>query len=408
MDDDAQEMEDNLKRNKEIFDYPRKQDTELENMEDVIILSDQNIEILGKYMKELADKYKDLVLKIKLFNLAFMYRESLQDIFETLYNCIIDTEIPLYDSLHHLNNYKDVIRNYINYFKEYTNKKINENVIKTFNLISAERIKKKSYNQISSFIKIKDNSIYINDKINNFDTITIIDDLNKLLIDLDDIVTKVRKEYKELEIHVSFNYQQFLNDKNPNVWAFLNSPKLTPGTFRLFQVNTKRENDKYLSQIQDNFFHYGLWDGSNIEDVYSHIEYEPGSDLIDPGYRRYSGWKKDDLFTALKNTGLFDYSKQRFGSVNCYAFDKLSKLHIENPHPTKSDDPNSQLNRIPRYTLEMLYSKLINTTPNWKEIFSGDYPVEAIRKLAEKEFGVIFLGELPELKAQILNHIYGK
>ncbi len=255
---------------------------------------------------------------------------------------------------------------------------------------------------------IYDDQIVVNRRFFHFNSEQFISQINALQADIENTFNPIFEELEKLHVHFDFDYLIFLNEENPNVWAFINKVKPTPGTFRLFQVNTKKENQEYLSAMRRDFLTDKTWSSIGWHDIYSHRESEDNvEDLdnnpeLDNGYRRYSGWNKQQLLEAINEVGIFDYSKSKFGNYYGFTFPKLNQIQIENPATLKNDTPNKYFRYIPRYAMETLYTELVDTTVNWDEIFGGgNFPVEAIRKLIKDEFGVVVPGDLSELQIRV-------
>jgi hypothetical protein len=260
---------------------------------------------------------------------------------------------------------------------------------------------------------IYDDMIIINRKIFIYDKDEVASQLDALKSDLKNIFDTIIQEYSNLHIHIDFKYSIFLNKDNPNVWAFINNAKITPGTFKLFKINDNTENAEYFNRLKDNFFYKGGWDQSS--NIYSEQEYhqnnphpQPIEDPLDPGFRRYSGWNKTEVVKAITDSGLFDFQKMKFGRFDCYSFPKLNELGIKNPTASRLEVKDIYFKYMPRYALETLYAKVTDTTVKWDEIFAGNFPIEAIRKLAKDELGVVIHGDLNELKVRINSIIRNK
>ena len=256
--------------------------------------------------------------------------------------------------------------------------------------------------------------------------------LDKLESDLSKFISDVN-EYLNKE-NIQVGYSLFFNKNNPNVWAFFNHIKPTPGTFKLFQVNTEEENNEYYKNAKDDFFSRPGWNITISKESYSIDKYRnllhgaPGhyhgplnrygdyNINKDPGFRRYAGWNTDILRKALTEAGVFDYQKEKYGRKNAYKYPKLKELGLENPCTLHSATRETFFpENIPKYALEMIYTKSLDITPNWEEILNiqvktGNLKVltEAIRKLAKQEFGVTIQGDLPELKVRIQSIIRNK
>ena len=235
--------------------------------------------------------------------------------------------------------------------------------------------------------------------------------LYKLETDIDNLVIHINEYLGSKNIISSDKYMLFFNGDNPNVWAFNNNIKLTPGTFKLFQVNTEEENKEYLDSIQDKLYLSPEWRLCCDGGIYSHHIHDDDVNIFkDPGFRRYSGWSKSQLLEALDNTGIFESNRIKYGNKYGYQYPKLQELGINNPcmiHEYRGEKYFSE--KMPKYFLEMLYAKTVDTKPNWDEIIDSkflgdlDQPTEAIRRLFEKEFGILVSGGLPKLKERIFD-----
>jgi len=120
----------------------------------------------------------------------------------------------------------------------------------------------------------------------------------------------------------------------------------------------------------------------------------------------------------LNDIGVLKFNKIKFADKYGYVYPKLNELGINNPCVLKTHQPEDYFNnRIPKYILEMLYAKSVDTTPNWDEIFNlgmglntvqPEVPVEAIRNLVKSEFGILITGDLPELKGRVQSILRNK
>lgn len=209
--------------------------------------------------------------------------------------------------------------------------------------------------------------------------------------------------------NINIDYFFMLNMNNDSVRNFFTGnlgSKLTPGNFRVFAVNTPPGNEGVMKDLQDDFFYVGTTyvGGGNVDPYGENEAYRlrragnlPIGYAYDPGFRRYSGWRKEQLAQALVDSGILDAKVTEFGNKYGFEFPKLKALGIKNPLPIKQNNPGYYIQKLPRYILEGLYATLVDTTPNWDEVCGTVAKVETIRELAKKELGIEIPGSREEV-----------
>jgi len=108
---------------------------------------------------------------------------------------------------------------------------------------------------------------------------------------------------------------------------------------------------------------------------------------------------------ALVDAGVFDYSvhkPHKYPIPSKYKYPKLKELDIDTSIRPK------YISNIAEYRLEAIYSSVFDTTPNWEEICRSTIHVDTIRRLAQKELGVLIPGDKTEVCTRILSIIRNK
>lgn len=215
--------------------------------------------------------------------------------------------------------------------------------------------------------------------------------------------------------NINIDYFVFLDLNNPLVRHFFNPVKLTPQTFKLFAVNSDKENQNILDTLQSRFYQGTIFKNfKSIHGFYGSVEWQgeqfrqgiPDNQwdyTKDPGYRRYVGWTKKQLLTALEETGLFDYESEKYGGLYAYKFPKLKELGIPNPVPIFNDTPDKYIKGLHRYALEALYSKVMDTTLDWNQVCKSGADLEYLRQFAKKELGILISGNQEEFCTRLLS-----
>jgi len=224
------------------------------------------------------------------------------------------------------------------------------------------------------------------------------------------LIPKLRAFLESLQEHylaknINIDYFIYLHLDNPKVHNMFYPRRLTPGTFKLFATNTSWNNEVILDGIQHEFYERTVYRFEKVFDAEGDSEWQRlpqvERDKIEiPGFKRYSGWTKQQLRDALLDVGLFDASIEKFGRYHTAKFPALKSLDIPNPAPylgTKDIGPNKIVENLPRYVLEMLYTQVIDTTPNWQEVCSLNIDTEFLRKFIKQELGIVVPGSHEEL-----------
>jgi hypothetical protein len=283
--------------------------------------------------------------------------------------------------------------------------------------------------RLRDFIKFNDVLKHIDEIINHelvhlssLDNTTLRGYANTLTSELTSIISEIRAHF--IQENISIDYFAYLDLYNYKVYNLINHNKPTPGTFRLFTVNTIDKNKQVLSHLKNNGLIVEIGRFSNVDlDPYdrdAYYNYIQSNDLLikeeeDPDWERYIGWNKEELAQALVDAGVFDSKITPVEAKVEYdigeneeehveymttkyqiEFPKLLEIGISNSYLTQSDDPAKIIKTLPRYALETIYLNTVDVTPDWDELCKFGSS-ENIKELAYREYGVEISGTREEL-----------
>lgn len=238
-----------------------------------------------------------------------------------------------------------------------------------------------------------------------------IEEVLEIAIEMIDKLRKVTLDFQEhfYNRNINIDYFIFLDLDNPKVKNLFEPIKLTPQTFKLFEVNTPEENVRILEELKEHFYPgyrsgaYRFGNFHSIGDPYSSgkwagDQWAAGGIKIydDPGFKQYSGWTKKQLREALVEAGVFDSEKEKYGARYGYKFPKLKELGIPNPIPIIPDTPNRYIIGLPRHVLEALYSRLVDTTIDWDQVCQSGADLEYLRAFVKEHLNITIDGNREE------------
>ena len=215
--------------------------------------------------------------------------------------------------------------------------------------------------------------------------------LSKLKFNILELYSEIDEYVKKNMIN--FDYYIFLDMNNPDVNNLItNKLPLTPGTFELYKTLNDEEVDTIISD-------------PNLNNRYRHLD-NNNADVLQ-WKSHFAGWNKKRLYQVLTDMGILDYDTEKYGRKYAYDFPILNELGLA-MDPGFYRNVDVILKRLPRYVLEALYIRLVDTSPNWEEIIKSRAPTESIRKLAYKEFGVVIEGNRDDVYTRIKSIIRNK